>query len=120
MTPRNSRTDPATQKVLAGIEDAKLAARYPDRAHFISVGHPDQGEMATRALFAGDPVVLVYPNGHEVLITPEHARGLAGIFLLFAVLVLRLRRKKDPDLRVQFPPRTRIEARDSSGQPLAA
>ncbi len=32
--------------------------------------------MATRALFAGDPVVLVLPDGHELLMTPEHARGL--------------------------------------------
>jgi hypothetical protein len=120
MTPGSSSTDPATQRVLAGIEDPELAARYPDRAHFISVGHPDQGEMATRALFAGDPVVLVHPNGHELLITPEHARGLAGVFLLLAAVVLRLRRRKDADFGLQFPPRTRIEARDSSGQPIAA
>ncbi len=25
--------------------------------------------MATRALFEGDPVVIVYPDGHELLVT---------------------------------------------------
>lgn len=27
--------------------------------------------MATRALFDGDPVVIVYPDGHELLVRPE-------------------------------------------------
>ena len=47
--------DPATERVLAGIEDEDMAARYPNRAHFISADNPHQGEMATRALFDGDP-----------------------------------------------------------------
>jgi MYXO-CTERM domain-containing protein len=119
MSSHRSGIDPATQKVLAGIEDPELAARYPDRAHFISADHPRQGEMATRALFSGDPVVLVYPDGRELLVTPEHARGIAGLFLLAAALLLRLRRRKDGD-GVQLPPRARIEARDSAGLPIAA
>lgn len=120
MTSGDSNIDPATQRVLAGIEDPALAARYPDRTHFIPSVHPDQGEMATRALFAGDPVVLVFPDGHELLVTPEHARGLAGLLLLAAALLHRFRRRKDETDVVQFPPRARIEARDSSGQPIAA
>lgn len=119
MTPGGSKIDPATQRVLAGIEDPDLAARYPDRTHFISSAHPDQGEMATRALFGGDPVVLVFSDGHELLVTPEHARGLAGLLLVAAGLLHRFRRQKnDPDV-VQFP-LARIEARDSAGQPIAA
>lgn len=58
MTSGKSSIDPAAQRVLDGIEDPDLAARYPDRTHFISSTHPDHGEMATRALFAGDPVVV--------------------------------------------------------------
>jgi len=119
MTSSRSGIDPATKKVLAGIEDPELAARYPDRAHFISAGHPHQGDMATRALFAGDPVVLVYPDGHELLVTPEHARGVAALFLLVSAFFLRLRRRNDGD-GVQLPPRARIEARDSAGTPIAA
>ena len=40
--------------------------------------------MATRALFAGEPVVLVFPDGHELLVTPEHASGVAALFLMQA------------------------------------
>lgn len=119
MTSESPKTDPATQRILAGIEDPELAARYPDRTHFISSAHPDQGDMATRALFAGDPVVLVFPDGHELLMTPEHSRGLAGLLLLAAAYWLRFRRRKDnPDV-VRFP-LAHIEARDSAGQPIAA
>lgn len=110
----------ATKKVLAGIEDAEVAQRYPDRAHFIAADNPRHGEMATRALFGGDPVVLVYPDGHELLMTPEQARGLAALFLLLAVAVMRVRSHKRPSNVVQFPPRTHIEARDSAGLPIAA
>jgi len=67
--------DPAVEKVIASIGDEELAARYPDRSHFISAGNPHQGEMATQALFAGDPVVIVYPDGHELLVRPEHIGG---------------------------------------------
>ena len=119
MSPRDSGIDPATQRVLAGIEDPELAARYPDRTHFIAADHPRQGEMATRALFSGDPVVLVYPDGHELLVTPERVAGMAALFLLIAALFMRLRRRKDGDA-VQLPPGAHIEARDSAGLPIAA
>lgn len=119
MTSGSSKIDPATQRVLAGIEDPELAARYPGRAHFISSAHPDQGNMATRALFAGDPVVLVFPDGHEFLMTPEHVRGLAGLLLRAAAFVFRLRRCKDGADAVQFP-LARIEARDSASLPITA
>lgn len=118
MTPESSGIDPATQKVLAGIEDPELAARYPNRSHFISADNPRQGEMATRALFAGEPVVLVYQDGHELLVTPEHAHGIAGFFLLVAALLLRLRRRRN-GRALQLPPGARIEARDSAGAPIA-
>ena len=91
---RQPTMDPATKRVLASIEDEELAGRYPNRAHFISAGNPHQGEMATRALLAGDPVVIVYPDGHELLVRPERADGVAALF--------------------------RIEARDSTGHPIAA
>jgi hypothetical protein len=108
----------AAEKVLASIEDSQLASRYPDRTHFVPAEHSQQGVMVTRALFAGDPVVVVEPDGREVLFTPEHARGLVGLFLLAAVAVLRMHRRKG-DL-IQLPPCTRVEVRDARGLPLAA
>lgn len=111
--------DAAVERVIAGIVDDELAARYPDRTHFISAENPHQGEMATDALFAGDPVVIVYPDGHELLVRPEHTRGVAGLFLGAAAFFLKHRRHRAADA-VQLPPRARIEARDSAGHPIAA
>lgn len=110
--------DAATERVLAGIADEELAARYPNRAHFISADNPHQGEMATRALFDGDPVVIVYPDGHELLVRPEQAHGFARWSLAVAALLLRLRRRDQGT--VQLPPRAHIEARDSGGHQIAA
>jgi hypothetical protein len=115
---QSAETDPAVERVIASIDDEELAARYPDRAHFISADNPRQGEMATRALFHGDPVVIVYPDGHELLVRPEHAAGVTALLLLLAAFFSRLRRRRG-DV-VQLPPRASIEARDSSGHPLAA
>ncbi len=111
--------DPAVEKVIASIGDEELAARYPDRSHFISAGNPHQGEMATQALFAGDPVVIVYPDGHELLVRPEHIGGVAAVLLILVAFVFRHRRRKSADV-IQMPPRARIEARDASGHPIAA
>jgi hypothetical protein len=112
--------DAATQKVLAGIEDPAIDARYPNRTHFIAVDNPRHGQMTTKVLFEGDPVVLVYPDGREVLFTPEQAVGIAGLLILLAALWLRLRSRKEDGDVVQLPPRTRVEARDSAGMSVAA
>lgn len=117
-----AKTDPATEKVLASIYDEELAARYPDRAHFISADDPNQGEMATRALFHGDPVVIVYPDGHELLVRPEHAAGIVALLLILVAFFSKFSKhlRRSPENVIQLPPRARIEARDSTGQPIAA
>lgn len=111
--------DPAVEKVIASIGDEELAARYPSRAHFISAENPYQGEMATEALFAGDPVVIVYPDGHELLVRPEHVGGVVALLLAAAAFLLKHRRRRSADV-VQLPLGARIEARDSTGHPIAA
>lgn len=116
---RDHNVDPAIERVIAGIDDEELAARYPDRAHFISADNPNQSEMATRALFNGDPVVIVYPDGHELLVRPERAARLMTALLAMAALYWKLRRFNRGD-SFQLPPRIRIEARDSSGHQIAA
>lgn len=118
MSSAGSTPDPATQRLLTAIDDEEVARRYPNGTHFISATDPDHGAMATGALYGGDPVVLVFPDGNELFMTPEHVRGLAGLLLPITARLLRLRRH-DVD-GVQFPPRVRIEARDSSGAPIAA
>jgi hypothetical protein len=82
--------DIAVERVLASLDDPELDARYPNHTHFIGTDNPQHSRMATRALLDGDPVVLVYPDGRELLIRPEPSGG------------------------------ARLEARDSSGNPIAA
>ncbi len=67
---------PAGRKVLAMIEDPELDARYPNRTHFIDAQNSHQALMTSRALFSGDPVVVVYHDGREVLFTPKPSHVL--------------------------------------------
>jgi hypothetical protein len=87
---REAALDLAAQKMLAWGQNPELDDRYPNRTHFIGIEHPEHDEMATKTLLRGDPVVLIYPDGQELLICPEPSGG------------------------------ARIETRDSSGTPIAA
>lgn len=109
----------ALEKVIAGIGDEELGVRYPERTHFISASSPAHGEMASRALSDGDPVAIVYSDGHELLIRPEEIGGIVALFLILAAFFLRHRRHKSADV-IQLPPRARIEARDAAGHSIAA
>jgi hypothetical protein len=48
---------------------------YPNGTHFIGADNPRRDEIANRALLDGEPVLLVYPDGHELLICPEPSGG---------------------------------------------
>ena len=111
---------PATRKVLATIDDSELAARYPNRTHFVDTQNPHQALMTSRALFSGDPVVVVYPDNREVLFTTERAHGLVAAALQVALFWIKLRERHSTDEPIQLPPRTQVEVRDASGLPLAA
>jgi hypothetical protein len=78
-------------RVIAWGQDDEVADRYPNRVHFIAADSPWHGESVHRAFSEGHPVVLVFPNGDEVVIEP----GENGI-------------------------PARVEVRDSAGRPLAA
>jgi hypothetical protein len=114
-------TSAAIRKVLAGIDDPDVDARYPNRAHFVSADHPDVGTMTTRALMRGDPVVVVAPDGRETVFTPEQQGVFATAFLLplTAIHWLRSRRGKDAEV-IRLPVGTQIEFRDASGERLPA
>ncbi len=87
---REAALDLAAQKMIAWGQDPDLFYRYPNRTHFIGIEHPEHDRMATKTLRRGDPVVLIYPDGHELLICPEPDGG------------------------------ARVETRDPSGRPIAA
>ncbi|HEX2393220.1 MAG TPA: hypothetical protein VHI77_09905 [Solirubrobacterales bacterium] len=79
------------QRVVAWGQDDEVADRYPNRVHFIAADGPEYAERVRRAFAEGHPVVLVFPNGDEVVIEPGENGTPA-----------------------------RVEVRDSAGQPLAA
>lgn len=79
------------ERVIAWGQDDEVAKRYPNRAYFIAADGPYHHEHSRRAFSEGHPVVLVFPNGDEVVIEP----GENGT-------------------------PTRVEVRDADGQPLAA
>ncbi len=109
----------AVEKVIGGMLSPDLGARYPNRTHFIDAENPDQAVLTSRALFAGDPAAVIYPDGHEVLFTPERVTGVAGLLLLMAVQWMKLREHSTGE-PVQLPPRVRVEARDAAGLRHAA
>jgi hypothetical protein len=119
MSGPSMRRSAAIEKVIEGMLTAETDARYPNRTHFIDAENPDQAILTSRALFAGDPAAVIYPDGREVLFTPERASGVAGMLLLLAVLWMKLRERSTGEL-VQLPPRTRVEVRDGAGLPHAA
>jgi len=120
MTTRPEHLSPSAAKVIASIDDTRLDARYPNRTHFVDADNPDQALLTSRALFAGDPAVVVYPDGQEVLFTPERTSGLAGLLMLAALFWIKMREHSSAGELIQLPPRTRVEVRDSSGLHRAA
>jgi hypothetical protein len=76
--------------------------------------------MTSRALFSGDPVVVVYQDGREVLFTPKPIDRFASIFLRLALVWIKLRERPSTREPIQLPPRTQVEVRDASGLPIAA
>jgi hypothetical protein len=48
---------------------------YPSPMHLVAADNPRHDEMATRALLDGDSVLIVYPDGHQLVIQPEPGGG---------------------------------------------
>jgi hypothetical protein len=79
------------ERVIAWGQDDEVAKRYPNHVHFVAADSPEYGERVRQAFDEDHPVVLVFPNGNEVVIEPG-SNGTPA----------------------------RVEVRDSDGQPLAA
>jgi hypothetical protein len=83
--------DLITERVIAAMQLEEPLDRYPNQSCFIPADALDHAESAGEALAEGHPVVLVFPNGDEVVIEPGENGTPA-----------------------------RVEVRDSAGHPLAA
>ena len=71
----SSRDNDAASRRLGALLSSPEFDAYPNRTHFIAADNPHQDEMATEALLEGDPVLLVYSDGRELLISPEPNGG---------------------------------------------
>jgi hypothetical protein len=86
---RSGDNDTASRRMDALLTSPELDT-YPSPMHLVAADNPRHDEMATRALLDGDSVLIVYPDGHELLIRPEPSGG------------------------------ARLETRHPSGKPIAA
>lgn len=83
--------DLITERVVAAMQLEEPLDRYPNQSCFIPADAPGHADSASEALAEGHPVVLVFPNGDEVVIEPGENGTPA-----------------------------RVAARNASGKPLAA
>jgi hypothetical protein len=120
MSTKPQNPSPAVRKVLATIDDGELESRYPNRTHFVDARNPNQAILVSRALLAGDPVVVISPDDREVLFAPQQTRGFVGVILLVALLWSKFFERSSSGELIQLPPRTRVEVRDPSGLSIAA
>ena len=70
----DDKGDAAFQRLQALAVSPELDT-YPNRMHLIAAENPRHDQMATEALLEGDPVLLVYDDGRELLICPESTGG---------------------------------------------
>lgn len=68
------REDAAARRFAALMSSPELDT-YPSPMHLIAADNPRHDEMATGALREGDSVLLVFDDGHELLISPEPTGG---------------------------------------------
>ena len=100
----------ATERLIAAALDCD---RYVNGTHFIPSDAPDLAPMLARCVEDREPVVLISPDGRELLATPVLGR-LGG---LGAAAMQRLRRGRTSATGatgpVTIPPLYRVELRES-------
>jgi hypothetical protein len=110
----------ATERLTAAALDPDL---YADGTAFIASDAPDFPAIMARNIAEGRPLAIVYPNGHELIVTP--AEGAFAVFLasLLGSLLTRLGSRAKPSVPgaeggevFTLPQRYRVQLR----QPPAA
>lgn len=71
---RRGDNDTASRR-MDGLFTSPELDTYPSPMHLVAADNPRHDEMATRALLHGESVLIVYPDGHELLIQPEPTGG---------------------------------------------
>lgn len=103
----------ATNRLIAAVLDPE---RYPDRTAFIPADADDVEAMLTSSFAERRPVAIIYPDGREMVATPE-AGALAWSFLILARAVIgflgrrRITRDHGGVPSVEVPRSYRVEIR---------
>jgi hypothetical protein len=101
---KNTPGTDASFDLLARIAiDPASDERYPDGTVLIPADSPNASRLISRAIDAGRPIALVFPDGSDVVARPPAAAGvLLAVLVLGSWLVERASRKRD---RPTFVPR---------------
>lgn len=83
----------ATERLVAAALDSDL---YPDGTAFIASDAPDFPAMMAENVAEGRPLAIVYPNGHEVLVTPAQGAFAVLLAALLGSLLARGRSRRIP------------------------
>ena len=67
---KRSRSQEIISERLAPKPDGTVDHPWPNGAHLIAADEDWAGRAVVRAARAGDPAVLFFPDGEEVLLTP--------------------------------------------------
>ena len=70
----------ATERLIAAALDSDL---YPNGTAFVASDSSDFLAMMAQNVSEGRPIAIVYPNGHEILVTP--AQGAFAVLLATVV-----------------------------------
>jgi hypothetical protein len=106
----------ATERLIAATLDPD---RYPDGTAFVPADAEDVQSMLSRNFEEGRPVALVYPDGREVVATPQAVAAVWLVVSLVRALVdlvrgRRARRDGPSSESVEVPRNYRVEIRRSN------
>jgi hypothetical protein len=102
----------ATERLISAALDSD---RYPDGTAFVPADAEDVELMLTQSFAERRPVAIIYPDGREVVATPE-AGAIAWILLMVGRGLMALRRhraraEQAPRPSVKVPSTYRVEIR---------
>jgi hypothetical protein len=110
----------ATERLTAAALDPDL---YPNGTAFLAADAPDLPALMAENVAEGRPLAILYPNGHEVLVTPVQGAFAVLVATVLGGLLARWRSKAKPIVRsadgaevITLPQKYRVQLR----QPPAA
>jgi hypothetical protein len=92
--------------------DPEMDERYPNETVLIPADSPDVSTLISRAVTKHRPLVIVYPDGREIVAVPG-----GGAFAFLKRLLIRERRPKQEHPAITLPADYQVEIRDRPALP---